>query len=61
MMRYLLYDDDGILLRKFWSRDIAEKFLQAGYTIVELKKGKRKRVPKANVTDLFADLGEPPF
>jgi len=60
-MRFLLYDDDGMLLRKFWSRDIAEKFLQGGYTIVELKREKRKRIPKVSVHDTFADLGEPPF
>lgn len=60
-MRFLLYDDDGVILRKFWSYEAAQKFLQAGYTIVELKKEKRKRVPKANVMDMFADLGEPPF
>lgn len=60
-MRFLLYDEDGVILRKFWCREVAEKFLQDGYEIVELKKEKRKRVPKASVTDLFADLGEPPF
>ena len=60
-MRFLLYDDDGVLLRKFWSRDIAEKFLQEGYTIVEMKREKRKRIPKVSVYDTFADLGEPPF
>jgi len=60
-MRYLLYDEDGMILRKFWSYEAAEKFLQEGYTIVELKKPKRSRVPKANVMNMLADLGEPPF
>jgi len=60
-MRFLLYDDDGFLLRKFWSYEAAAKFLLDGYKIVELKKEKRKRVPKASVSDMFADLGEPPF
>lgn len=60
-MRYLLYDDDGVLLRKFWSHEAAEKFLQDGYTIVELKKPKRVRNPRVSVSDMFADLGDPPF
>lgn len=60
-MRFLLYDDDGVLLRKFWSREAADKFLQDGYTIVELKKPKRVRNTRVSVSDMFADLGEAPF
>lgn len=61
-MRFLLYDDEGVLLRKFWSRGDAEMFLQEGYRIVELKKEKRKKVSKAtHIQLLIAELGEAPF
>lgn len=49
-------------LRKFWSRDIAEKFLMDGYTIVELKKEKRQKVSKgSHIQQLIAEVGEAPF
>ena len=57
-MRYLLYDDDGVILRKFWSYEAAEKFLQEGYKIVVLKKEKKKTV---SVADLIAICGEAPY
>ena len=61
-MRFLLYDEDGVLLRKFWSRDVAEKFMEDGYGIVELKKEKRKKVSKgSHIQLLIAELGEAPF
>jgi hypothetical protein len=61
-MRFLLYDDDGVLLRKFWSRDAAEVFLQEGYKIVEMKREKRVKVSKASHLQLLiAEVGEAPF
>ena len=32
-MRYWVYDDEGALFRKFYTRAEAEHFLQAGWTI----------------------------
>ena len=59
-MRYCLLDEDGVLLRKFWSAEDAEKYLEEGYTIVVLPKPKikRKRVTRTDFIKLF---GEPPF
>ena len=57
-MRYCLRDEDGVLLRKFWSAEAAEKFLQDGYTITVLPKPKKARKPKIDYVKLF---GEPPF
>jgi hypothetical protein len=51
-------DEDGVLLRKFWSVEAAEKFLQDGYTITVLPKPKKQRKPKIDYVKLF---GEPPF
>jgi hypothetical protein len=63
MMRYLLYDDDGVLLRKFWSAEAAEKYLQEGYRIVVLKKERVKRsvAAKNTVSALIAEFGEAPY
>jgi myo-inositol-1-phosphate synthase len=61
-MRFILHDDEGVPLRKFWSRDVAEKFLMDGYTIVELKREKRKRISKgSHIQQLIAEVGEAPF
>lgn len=57
-MRYILLDEDGIPLRKFWSAEDAEKHLESGYTIKVLPKPKKKRVAKVDYVKLF---GEPPF
>ena len=59
-MRYCLLDEDGVLLRKFWSAEDAEKYLEEGYTIVVLPKPKikRKKVTRVDFIKLF---GEPPF
>lgn len=57
-MRYVLLDEDGIPLRKFWTAADAEKHLQSGYTIKVLPKPKKKRVEKVDYVKLF---GEPPF
>jgi len=43
-MRYLVYDEDGVLLRKFWDKDSAQRFLQTGWRMVVLEKPK-KHVP----------------
>ena len=32
-MRFWVYDDDGQLIRRFYSRDDAERFLQAGWCL----------------------------
>ena len=61
-MRFILHDEDGVPLRKFWSRDAAEKFMEEGYTIVELKREKRKKVLRAtHLQLLLAEVGEAPF
>lgn len=61
-MRFLLYDDEGVLLRKFWSRGDAEMFLQEGYRIVETKKEKRKKVLRSTQLQLLlAEVGEAPY
>jgi len=65
-MRFLLYDEDGVILRKFWSRDAAEAFLQTGgcegYTIVEMKREKRVKASKASHLQLLlAEVGEAPY
>jgi hypothetical protein len=57
-MRYWLYDDEGVLLRKFWSMDAAEKFLQEGYKITVVKREKKKAL---SVADLIAVCGEAPY
>jgi hypothetical protein len=33
-MRYWIYDDEGALFRKFWSKDEALKFMQQAWTLV---------------------------
>jgi hypothetical protein len=41
-MRYEVYDEDGILLRKFWDKESAERFMQDGWKLVILAKLKKK-------------------
>lgn len=59
-MRYILLDEDGIPLRRFWSMDAAEKFLQDGYTIKVLPKPKRVRTT-LTTAQLIEECGEAPF
>lgn len=33
-MRYWVLDEDGKLLRKFWDKESAQRFLQAGWELV---------------------------
>lgn len=33
-MRYFVYDEEGKLLRKFHDKDSAQRFTQAGWTLV---------------------------
>ena len=37
-MRYLVYDEEGTLMRKFWTKGDAESYLQSGWTIRVLPK-----------------------
>ena len=39
-MRYWIYDEEGMLFRKFATRDKAEKFLQPGWTLMVRAKEK---------------------
>lgn len=39
-MRYEVYDEDNRLFRKFWSREEAQKFMQAGWKLVVKAKHK---------------------
>lgn len=34
--RYVVYDDDGLAIRKFYTKQEAKRFLQAGWKIVTL-------------------------
>jgi len=40
-MRYLVIDEDGKLLRKFWDKESAQRFLQDGWTLVIQPREKR--------------------
>lgn len=33
-MRYFVYDEEGELLRKFWDKESAQRFMQDGWTLV---------------------------
>jgi hypothetical protein len=44
-MRYLVVDEDGKLLRKFWDKESAQRFLQEGWTLII-----QPRVVKPNPT-----------
>ena len=61
-MRFTLHDEDGLPLRKFWSRSEAEKFMLEGYWIDEKKKEKRKKVSRvSHLQQLIAEVGEAPY
>ena len=32
-MRYWVYDEEGVLLRKFWDKESAQRFLQTGWVL----------------------------
>ena len=50
-MRYWVYDEDGVLLRKFWAKDSAERFMQAGWQLVVQAKAK----PAKPTTELYGE------
>ena len=33
MMRCWVYDEDGVLFRKFWTKEDAARFMQRGFTL----------------------------
>lgn len=39
-MRYFVYDEDGVLLRKFWDKESAQRFMQDGWKLVVQAKPK---------------------
>ena len=57
-MRFWLYDEDGVLLRKFWDKAAAERFLLPGYKIVTSPIVKLK---KKSATELINLVGEARF
>ena len=40
LMRYEVYDEDGKLFRKFWTKEDAQKFMQQGWKLVTKAKNK---------------------
>jgi len=42
-MRYWVYDEDGVLVRKFWDKESAQRFLQDGWTLVVQPKHKQAK------------------
>lgn len=55
-MRYLVRDESGTMLRKFWSQEEAIRFSLPGYTIEKLP-----APPKAPPIDMVALYGAAPF
>lgn len=53
-MRYWVYDEDNKLIRKFWDKWEAERFLQEGWTLVVQPKPKPRK-------PTVAEFGEAPF
>jgi hypothetical protein len=47
-MRYWIYDDEGMLFRKFYSKDEASKFIQEGWTLI-VKPKHKKVLPSVEV------------
>jgi len=48
-MRFWVYDDEGNLVRKFWDRHSAEKFLQEGwYMVVQPREKKQLPTPETH-------------
>lgn len=41
-MRYLVYDEDDVLLRKFGDRESAQRYLQDGWRMVVLPRPSKK-------------------
>lgn len=39
-MRYFVYDEEGELLRKFWDKESAQRFMQDGWKLVVQAKPK---------------------
>jgi len=39
-MRYFIYDEDDVLLRKFWDKESAQRFMQEGWKLVTQPKPK---------------------
>ena len=55
-MRYLVYDEDGFLMRKFYTKQEATLFLQEGWKLMVVPKPKKK-----TLAEEFPDLMDPPF
>lgn len=32
-MRFWIFDEDGLLFRKFWTKEDAARFMQSGFTL----------------------------
>ena len=58
-MKYLVYDEEDLLIRKFHIREDAVKFLQEGWRleVIKIPKVKRKDV----LEEMIKNLGEAPF
>ena len=41
-MRYFVYDEEGELLRKFWDKESAQRFMQDGWKLVVQPKPQNK-------------------
>lgn len=52
-MRYIVIDDDGVPLRKFWTRAEAVAYALQDYQILVLPKP-----PKPTFNDMFVEIGE---
>ena len=52
-MRYIVIDDDGFPLRKFWTREEAVAYAQQDYQIIVLPKP-----PAPSFDEFFAEIGE---
>lgn len=58
-MKYLVYDEDNLLIRKFHIKEDAIKFLQEGWRLEVIKIPKVKR--KDTLQEMIKNLGESPF
>ncbi len=58
-MRYWVYDEDNVLIRKFHMKEDAIKFLQEGWRleVIKIPKVKRKDV----LEEMMKNLGESPI
>ena len=57
MLRFLVYDEDNLLIRRFHTKDDAINFLQENWRLEEIPKQKRKDV----IEEMRKNFGEPPF